>query len=197
MTDGNVPPRSASGRRRAVADDARSWEVERGRSSQDAGEQGSASCGGVGRAKDLGQGECDTDRHMPDAETGMCDKRAGSHTARSFCRYSPKVGTVCGKAASTGLCGGRLAIGVPTATEQEKRRRAMGYFVRRLRRNVVRIRLTSSKSPLNAFVSSRGNHRCRSQIRSRVSVSAKEPGQLPETGLSHGWIRGSTPQQCS
>ena len=32
------------------------------------------------------------------------------------CRHESKVGTVCGSAASTGLCGGRRVTAVPTAT---------------------------------------------------------------------------------
>src|SRR5438094_6651927 len=35
----------------------------------------------------------------------------------AFCRHTPKVGAVCGKAARTVLCGGRSAMSVPTATE--------------------------------------------------------------------------------
>ena len=50
--------RSASGRRGAVADDARAWEVGRGHSSCEAGEQGRAICCGVGGAKGRGQREC-------------------------------------------------------------------------------------------------------------------------------------------
>ena len=38
----------------------------------------------------------------------------GSHTAR-YCRHSPEVGAVCGKAARTDLCGGREVTRVPTA----------------------------------------------------------------------------------
>src|SRR5690349_945829 len=34
----------------------------------------------------------------------------------ALCSQIPKVGTVCGKAASTGLCGGRPVTRVPTAT---------------------------------------------------------------------------------
>src|SRR5438067_7771990 len=34
----------------------------------------------------------------------------------AFCRHSPEVGAVCGKAARTVLCGGRSAMSVPTAT---------------------------------------------------------------------------------
>src|SRR5580658_1392394 len=35
-------------------------------------------------------------------------------------RQSPEVGAVCGKAARTDLCGGRSAMGVPTATQFSK-----------------------------------------------------------------------------
>jgi hypothetical protein len=34
---------------------------------------------------------------------------------RHVCRQTPEVGAVCGKAARTDLCGGRIAICVPTA----------------------------------------------------------------------------------
>src|SRR6266487_3985473 len=34
---------------------------------------------------------------------------------RQVRRHSPEVGAVCGKAARTDLCGGRSAMGVPTA----------------------------------------------------------------------------------
>lgn len=40
-------------------------------------------------------------------------RHVGMHTALPSLS---KVGTVCGKAASTGLCGGRAAMRVPTAT---------------------------------------------------------------------------------
>src|ERR1041385_1712285 len=36
-------------------------------------------------------------------------------------RYTPEVGAVCGKAASTDLCGGREATRVPTATGHGRR----------------------------------------------------------------------------
>src|SRR6266568_986748 len=36
---------------------------------------------------------------------------------RQVRRHSPEVGAVCGKAARTDLCGGRSAMGVPTAIE--------------------------------------------------------------------------------
>src|SRR6266403_3185775 len=58
--------RSASGRRGAVADDARAWEVGRGHSSCEAGEQGRAICCGVGGAKGRGQGECAPSKHAPE-----------------------------------------------------------------------------------------------------------------------------------
>src|ERR1051325_6189429 len=35
-------------------------------------------------------------------------------------RYTPEVGAVCGKAASTDLCGGREATRVPTATGHDR-----------------------------------------------------------------------------
>ena len=35
---------------------------------------------------------------------------------RAFCRHTPEVGAVCGKAARTVLCGGRSVMSVPTAT---------------------------------------------------------------------------------
>src|ERR1700719_5271339 len=62
--------RSASGRRGAVADDARAWEVGRGHSSCEAGEQGRAICCGVGGAKGRGQGECAPSKHAPDTVPG-------------------------------------------------------------------------------------------------------------------------------
>src|SRR6266496_373163 len=55
----------ASGRRGAVADDARTREVGRGHSSWEAGERSGAICGGGGGAKGRGQGECEPDRHVP------------------------------------------------------------------------------------------------------------------------------------
>src|SRR6202023_2378088 len=62
--------RSASGRRGAVADDARAWEVGRGHSSCEAGEQGRAICCGVGGAKGRGRGECAPSKHAPDTVPG-------------------------------------------------------------------------------------------------------------------------------
>jgi hypothetical protein len=62
--------RSASGRRGAVADDARAWEVGRGHSSCEADEQGGAICCGVGGAKGRGQGKCAPSTHAPDTVPG-------------------------------------------------------------------------------------------------------------------------------
>src|SRR5581483_866810 len=56
---------------------------------------------------------------------------------------------------------------------REDKRGARGH-IRRLRRIVVSIRLTSSRSSHNTFVSATGNHPCFSQISSSVSVSASE-----------------------
>src|SRR6516162_9719654 len=53
--------RPVSGKRGAVADDVRAWEVEPCHSSGETGEQsttGFGYCGGVGGAKGRGQGEC-------------------------------------------------------------------------------------------------------------------------------------------
>src|SRR5439155_11368610 len=106
--------RSASGRRGAVADDARAREVGSGESRGGEGEQsGTAHCGGVyrgersgaGGAKGGDQGECGPAKHVPGAEP---DKRVtGAGTPTAICRHTPEVGAVCGKAARTVLCGGR------------------------------------------------------------------------------------------
>src|ERR1700686_152894 len=39
---------------------------------------------------------------------------------RQVCRHSPKVGAVCGNSARTDLCGGRSAMTVPTAIQNEQ-----------------------------------------------------------------------------
>src|SRR5262249_39850543 len=97
---------SASGRRGAVADDARTREVGPRHSSWEAGEQSGAIRRGVGGAKGGGQGECGPAKHVPDAEPGKRVTGAGTHPA-SIGRHTPEVGAVCGKAARTVLCGGR------------------------------------------------------------------------------------------
>jgi hypothetical protein len=81
LTTGHVPTWSALGRRGAVADDARTWEVGLRHSSCEAGEQSGASCcgavcggcncGGVGGAKGGDQGECGPAKHVPDAERSL------------------------------------------------------------------------------------------------------------------------------
>src|SRR5712672_4169817 len=75
--------RSASGRRRAEADDARRREVGRGHSSDEAGEQSGAIRYGVGGAKGRGQGECGPAKHVPGTEPGKRVTGAGAHTASS------------------------------------------------------------------------------------------------------------------
>src|ERR1700730_7933238 len=91
--------RSASGRRGAVADDARAWEVGRGHSSCEAGEQGRAICCGVGGAKGRGQGECAPSKHAPDTVPGSaCHTRwpHAYHRVSGFQKKSPdEWGLVC------------------------------------------------------------------------------------------------------
>jgi len=74
--------RSASGRRGAVADDARSREVRLCHSSWEADEQSRATGRGAGGAKGGGQGECEPAKHAPDSEPGKRVTRAGAHTAK-------------------------------------------------------------------------------------------------------------------
>src|SRR5215831_9565113 len=71
---------SASGRRGAVADDARPREVGLRHSSCEAGEQsGAIRCGASG-AKGGDQGKCEPAKHVPDAEPGKRVTSAGAHT---------------------------------------------------------------------------------------------------------------------
>jgi hypothetical protein len=42
-------------------------------------------------------------------------KNPSSMAQPALCRQTPEVGAVCGNSASTDLCGGRPAMGVPTA----------------------------------------------------------------------------------
>src|ERR1700730_1611471 len=82
--------RSASGRRGAVADDARAREVGPRHSSCEARERsgdpccgairGGASHSGAGGAKGGDQGKCGPAKHVPGAEPGKRVTRAGSHT---------------------------------------------------------------------------------------------------------------------
>ena len=124
--------RSASGRRGAVAGDARAREVRPRHSSDEADEQGWATSGGAGGAKGGGQGKRGPAKHAPgagpDKRVPGAGPRATSRKAeeegtvhRAFPpsaalrRQAPEVGAVCGKAARTVLCGGCRVMGVPTA----------------------------------------------------------------------------------
>ena len=73
---------SASGRRGAVADDARSREVRLCHSSWEADEQSGLDRRGAGGAKGRGQGECEPAKHAPDSEPGKRVPRAGAHTGK-------------------------------------------------------------------------------------------------------------------
>jgi hypothetical protein len=108
--------RSASGRRGAVADDARAREVGRGHSSGEAGEQGGAIRCGVGGAKGRGQGEW-VPALTYRAQNRMKRGRSLAHIRQACMPWIPEVEAVCGKAARTDLCGGRGVIPVPTATQ--------------------------------------------------------------------------------
>src|SRR5271157_465931 len=70
---------SASGRRGAVADDARSREVRPCHSSWEADEQSGAIRRGAGGAKGRGQGECEPAKHGPGTEPGSRVTGAGAH----------------------------------------------------------------------------------------------------------------------
>src|ERR1700746_3629719 len=72
--------RSASGRRGAVADDARSGEVRLCHSSCEADEQSGPDRSGAGGAKGGGQGERAPAKHAPDTGTGARDTGAGART---------------------------------------------------------------------------------------------------------------------
>ena len=71
---------SASGRRGAVADDARAREVRLRHSSWEADEQGRAIGCGAGGAKGGGQGECGPAQHAPGTGPGKRVPCAGPHT---------------------------------------------------------------------------------------------------------------------
>src|SRR5271155_3178362 len=118
-TIGALPAWSASGRRGAVADDARTWGVRLRHSSCEADEQSGAIRCGAGGAKGGGCGECEPAKHGPDTAPGNRVTGAGAHTAHreniAKRRYSPEVGAVCLNWARTDLCGGREVTRVPTA----------------------------------------------------------------------------------
>src|SRR3954464_9158624 len=73
---------SASGRRGAVADDARTGEVRPRHRSGEAGEQRRATVRGVGGAKGGGRGERGSGPHAPGSEPGKRVTGAGPRTAR-------------------------------------------------------------------------------------------------------------------
>src|SRR5437899_13084454 len=75
--------RSASGRRRAVADDERTREVRLRHSSDEACEQSWTTSGGVGGAKGGDQGERGPTTHAPGAESEWRVTGAGTCTASS------------------------------------------------------------------------------------------------------------------
>src|ERR1700704_4703609 len=80
-TTGALPVWSASGRRGAVADDARTWGVRLRHSSWEADEQGGAIRCGAGGAKGGGRGECEPAKHGPGTEPGNRVTGAGAYTA--------------------------------------------------------------------------------------------------------------------
>jgi len=75
--------RSASGRRGAIADDARSRKVRLCHSSWEADEQSGPDRSGAGGAKGEGQGECEPAKHAPDTVPKTRVTGAGAHTASS------------------------------------------------------------------------------------------------------------------
>src|SRR5262249_6799964 len=81
----------ASGRRGAVADDERTWEVRLRNSSWEADEQSRATGCGVGGAKCGGRGECEPAKHAPGAEPGKRVTGAGTHTASREGKEEGKV----------------------------------------------------------------------------------------------------------
>src|SRR5437016_13953749 len=83
--------RSASGRRGAVADDARSREVRLCHSSWEADEQSGPDRSGAGGAKGGGQGEREPAKHAPDTETGARVTGAGTRTASSKAKEEEEV----------------------------------------------------------------------------------------------------------
>src|SRR6266699_2436119 len=115
----------ASGRRGAVADDERTWEVRLRNSSWEADEQSRATGSGVGGAKGGGRGECESAKHGPGAVPGNRVTGAEAHTARreniAKRRHAPEVGAVCPNWARTDLCGGREVTRVPTANKRTSR----------------------------------------------------------------------------
>src|SRR5262249_24158409 len=103
----------ASGRRGAVADDERTWEVRLRNSSWEADEQSRATGCGAGGAKCGGRGECEPAKHAPGAGPGKWVTGAGAHTASrkateegTVHRPQARCRTACGWADMAGLRGG-------------------------------------------------------------------------------------------
>src|SRR5215470_16572440 len=81
--------RSASGRRGAVADDARSREVRLRHSSWEADEQSGPDRSGAGGAKGGGRGECEPAKHGPGTEPDNRVTDAGAHAVSRKISVSP------------------------------------------------------------------------------------------------------------
>jgi hypothetical protein len=104
---------------KAEADDVRTREVGRGRSSYEAGEQGGAIRGGVGGAKGRGQGECRPAPHTLDSVPGhVCHRHrpACAPPPQARGRLDPRQEPYAGKPHVRICAGGRGAITVPTVT---------------------------------------------------------------------------------
>src|ERR1035437_278562 len=86
---GGKPPWSASGRRGAEADDARTWEVRLRHSSGEADEQGRASGCRAGGAKGGGRGKCEPAKHAPGTVPGK--RVTGAPSAQRSCARSAAV----------------------------------------------------------------------------------------------------------
>src|SRR5260221_3249730 len=89
LPSGGAPLWPASGRRGAVAGDARSREVRLCHSSWEADEQSGPDRSGAGGAKGGGQGEREPAKHAPDTAPGARVTSAGARTA-SFAVTHPR-----------------------------------------------------------------------------------------------------------
>src|SRR5262249_30221076 len=82
---------SASGRRGAEADDARTREVGLRHSSYETDEQSGRVRRGAGGAKGGDQGECGPTKHAPGAGPGTCVTGVGTHTTGRKAKEEGKV----------------------------------------------------------------------------------------------------------
>ena len=113
LAGGLSPRRSASGRRGAVADDARTREVRLRHSSREADEQSGAIGRGAGGAKGGGRGEREPAKHAPGAEPGervtgagpRTDKSQGKGRRRSSPRSFTISASICSKRRSSSSSG--------------------------------------------------------------------------------------------